>query len=222
MFRFMPTLKLKCSQLLQFYLTAIALVCSQLSQGGELVGYTIHQTKQGIQISVPNNWRVYSSEQLQRHYSKAKEFSKQSSDHALASTLIFAAEASDRNGQRVAYASLIAYDYIPVTQYDVRQQTTELIAQVKADIYNELQPLIQKGVITEFKIIKARKVENNDLAAIEVEYQRTTKLVDKSRVRLYRFYDEERSFTFTFSHREDAAFSMIQVGNTMIASLRRR
>jgi hypothetical protein len=209
------------SRVLQWAM-AIALGVSQPSIGAQPNGYKTFQTEQGFHVSVPKGWKVYSANQLQHHGSNVKELTKQFSEQAPASSIIFAAETYDKTGARIAYASLMVYGFLPTTQYEVRQRTTELIALVTADLSDEFQKLVARGLMTEFRIVDARRVELDELSAIQVDYQRTTSMGDKSMVRLLKVYDGERSFTLTFSYREDVAFSMTAVRQAVIASFRKR
>jgi hypothetical protein len=200
------------------YVIAIALVVSQQSIGGESVGYMTYQTEQGIQLSVPKSWRVFSLDQRHRLDSSTEKLIGQPLDGSLA----FSAETYDKTGARIAFTSLRFYPAETITQYEVRQQTSAVVAMVKAYYSDNLETQRSRGNITEYNLSSVRSVELGNHSAIEIDYTRTTFNGDRSTVRLLKIFDGERSFTFTFSYREDAAFSMIPIREAVTASLRRK
>ncbi len=175
----------------------------------------------GVSVDVPTNWVIFSNDQRVALDPSARSRLDLSRVLLDASPVPFEARLSDESGHTIGMVSARYFPHLGISQTDARAVSTGELHQLDIELEKEVRrDLADSGMsVTSWR--STTRKDLNGLRVLASEYHRRSKALEGDfRVRVFRVWADQRSFTLTISYWEPRAEPLEPIADRIIGSLR--
>lgn len=204
---------------LRTFASLVALLCCV--GGAPAAGsYVFLKLPRGVSAELPRNWVTISDNQRVTLDAWVQAKTEKFSDSSSVSELSFAANYYDDRGQTAGIFNIRYYPQQEVTQRDVKEASSQDIAEIDAELRKNLVPGMEAAGNRLLEWRGTRRININGIAVLVSEYRRSSRQGPAFRAQLVRVLAGPRSFTVTISYREDQEYFLAPICERVIQTIR--
>jgi hypothetical protein len=173
----------------------------------------------GVSVELPRNWVAISGHSRQTLDAAAGAFAGKQGE--LASELPFAANLYDDRRNAIAIFNIRYYPEMDIAQADVRRFTMADIKDLDQELHATMQSAMSGAGLSILSWLGTRRIAAGGKTVLLTEYRRAgLKGSSPFRVSLFSVLDSPRSFTITFSYKEELAVLLKPIRSRVISTVR--
>jgi len=181
--------------------------------------WTLLRLSNGLSFELPRNWVVLSGSQ--RITLDAAAVAMAPID--ITTSLPFAANLYDESGRTIAIMNVRIYPEMDISQSEVSSLSVAEVAEFDSILKQEMIPGMAANGLTVTEWLGTKLLRVGEFATLVTEYKRVAVRGDGIFVvRLFRVFDESRSFTLTVSYLQSGEVFLRPITDYISRSVERR